>query len=587
MVEAPAVAHRKSSIPRKLAALETIKVEDVRAAGFQEVIPGESKLSSIGQHLGQPAATQLDGETTVMTYQVGPFPKIEVILMGDVVDSVIIHLKEAVDEKAVLAELGLAGFQGVDVRDENGEMLGRAIPERGVALSYLGDPSERQVAEVVLSTITAEPFLMRAMASSSGDYQRALADAAYAAKLDPNSAEPLAIQGRVLLALGRLSEAADKLQSAIERDSGASDYRLAYARVLMQAGDYESAATIAETIATTPGVPPEFVAQAELIWGDVLAHGPARDYPAAIEHHSKAIRVATPLTQDEDAAIRRSAMLTLVDANLAIGRDVALGNYKRKNEVVPKWIAKAQSAKRQAIEDGAGDMLELQVAAGILSAYAALPEPLDPTAAIEIALDKGQAMIASSTDPLFKRHVEWTLGAALVDAVQIEHTRGEFSTATQYANNALALLKDNAQHREATAQRDYLLGRMFFAVGALYAVGQSDHAEAVHYYLEAVPLLEQPLPAELAEEQGRHGERFVSMGVSFWQNGNKPQAVDLTLAGANMLREAVEAGQIDATSLTVPYNNLAAMYKSLGNAAEAKKYTELAQQLETKPTLRR
>lgn len=589
VVEAPKVAHRKSAsdIPRKLAALEVPKIDDVRAAGFQEVTPGESKLSSIGQHLGQPASTQLEGGTTVMTYQVGPFPKVEVILAGDVVDSVIIHLKEAVDEKAVLVELGLAGFRGVDVYDEDGQVLGRAIPERGVALSYLGDPAERKVAEVVLATITAEPFLMRSLADTQHNYQNVLADAIYAAKLDPTSADAQAVQGRVLMALGRITDAGDKLQSAIESDPGASDYRLAYARLLTETGDYENAATIAQTIAETPGVPPEFAAQAELLWGDVLSHGPARDYPTAIEHHTKAIRLATPLAKDADPAVRRSALLTLVDANMAIARDVALGNYKRKGEVVPKWLAKAEAAKRQAIEDGAHEHLELQVAAGTLATYACLAEPLDPTAAVEVALESGQSLISGSTDTLYKRQVEWLLGTALVDAVQIEHARGEFSTATQYANNALALLKDNAGHREATPHRDYLLGRMFFSMGALYAVGQNDHAEAVHYYLQSIDLLDQPLPDNLADEQGRHGERFVSMGVSFWQNGNRAQAVELTLNGANLLQQAVDANQIESTSLAVPYSNLAAMYKQLGNGTEAKKYADLSQKLEAAPTTRR
>lgn len=589
VVEAPAIPHRASgsTIPRKLAALDIPKIEDVRAAGFQEVTPGESKLSSIGQHLGEPAATELEGETTVMTYQVGPFPKIEVILAGDVVDSVVIHLAEPVDEKAVLVELGLAAFRGVDVLDDDGTILGRAIPERGVALSYLGDPSDRKVAEVVLATITAEPFLMRAVADTEHNYQRVLADAAYAAKLDPTSAEAMAVQGRVLMAIGRLTEASDKFQAAIERDAGASDYRLAYARLLSATGDYDNAIKTASMIAETPGVPPESVAQAHLLWGDLLSHGPQRDYPQAVEHHSKAIRLATPLVQDPHPAIRRLAMLTLVDANLAIARDVAMGNYKRKSEVVPKWIAKAESAKRQAIEDGAGEQLELHVAAGTLAAYAALPEPIDPTAAVEVAIEQGQAILSASTDALYKSQVEWTLGAALVDAVQIEHARGEFSNATQYANNALALLSDNAQYREATPHRDYLLGRMFFAMGAIYAVGQNDHAEAVHYYLQAAPLFEQPLPDDLADEQGRHGERFVSMGVSFWQNGNKPQAVELTLNGANLLRQAVEAGQIEPASLAVPYANLAAMYKQLGNTTEAKKYGELAQKLDATPPVRR
>jgi tetratricopeptide (TPR) repeat protein len=131
------------------------------------------------------------------------------------------------------------------------------------------------------------------------------------------------------------------------------------------------------------------------------------------------------------------------------------------------------------------------------------------------------------------------------------------------------------------------MGRMYFSIGALYAVGRNDHTEAVHYYLQAIPLLDQPLPPELAEDRGRHGERMVSMGVSFWQNGNKPQAIELTLKGAKTVQAAVEAKELDDASLAVPYGNLAAMYRQLGKNPEAEKYGELVKRIEPVKTSRR
>jgi tetratricopeptide (TPR) repeat protein len=175
----------------------------------------------------------------------------------------------------------------------------------------------------------------------------------------------------------------------------------------------------------------------------------------------------------------------------------------------------------------------------------------------------------------------------LLDAVQIEHARGEFDVAMQYANNALTLLGENVGYREATLLRDHTLGRMYFSIGALYAVGRNDHAEAVHFYLQALPLLDQPLPPELTEDRGRHGERMVSMGVSFWQNGNKPQAIELTLKGARLVQAAVEARELDTAALAVPYGNLAAMYHQLGNSSEAEKYGDLAKKIEPVKTSRR
>src|SRR5687768_15630061 len=136
-----------------------------------------------------------------MVYEVGPFPKVEVILAGDVVDSVVIHLAEPVAEADVLTELGLGSFAGVDILDDNGDILGRSVPERGVALSYSGDASQRQVSQVVLASISSEPFLLRATADKQQRYEQVLADATYALGIDAETPEPHAVCARVLLSL--------------------------------------------------------------------------------------------------------------------------------------------------------------------------------------------------------------------------------------------------------------------------------------------------------------------------------------------------------------------------------------------------
>ncbi len=576
-----------TKIASALAPLAYTPIKDVRPAGFQEVTPGQSKLTEISQHLGEPISTEHQGTTTVMTYELGPFPKVEVILVGDVVDSVVIHLAEAADEADVLTELGLSEFQTVEVTDSAGAVLGVAVPERGVALSFQDDGQDRQVSEVVLATITAEPFLLRAASESENRYGQMLADVEFALGLDPKNAEAHAIRARILTAVGRASEARLAVEQAIKLDAGSADYRLLYADLLAATGDYNNALKMVETIATTPSVPPEYTAQAELQWGQLLADGPQHDYPAAVEHLTKAIKLATPLAQSESASIRRASLRTLLDANLAVGCAVATGNYKRKQEVVPKWLHKADAIALLAIQDGADPYLQLYVPAKKLAAYMLMEEPLDPTSAVDAALSAGQELIGDATDPLYQQQLEWELGTALLAAVQIEHTRGKFDLAIQYANNALVLLSDNAEHREPTAERDYLLGQMFFATGAIYAIGMEDHAEAVHYYLQAQPLLAKGLPIECQNDAARHGERFVSMGVSYWQNGNKDQAIELTLGGVELLNKAIANKQADHQALAVPYNNLAAMYRQLGNANEATKYMELAKRLEPNAAVKR
>jgi hypothetical protein len=72
------------------------------------------------------------------------------------------------------------------------------------------------------------------------------------------------------------------------------------------------------------------------------------------------------------------------------------------------------------------------------------------------------------------------------------------------------------------------------------------------------------------------GEELVSMGVTYWQIGEKDRALDLTLNGATLTQQSVDRGVLPKTSLAVPYGNLATMYKQLGQVGDAAKYAELA-----------
>ena len=69
---------------------------------------------------------------------------------------------------------------------------------------------------------------------------------------------------------------------------------------------------------------------------------------------------------------------------------------------------------------------------------------------------------------------------------------------------------------------------------------------------------------------------LVSMGVSYWQIGEKNRALSLTQNGVSLVEAAVEAGILARSTLGVPYGNLATMYQKLGETANAAKYSELA-----------
>ncbi len=86
----------------------------------------------------------------------------------------------------------------------------------------------------------------------------------------------------------------------------------------------------------------------------------------------------------------------------------------------------------------------------------------------------------------------------------------------------------------------FLLGRLYFRLGTIHALGNHDHRTAVAWFDKAIPLLERPSPNELTADLGRHGETFVSMGVSYWEAGQREKAVALTEKGIKWMEQAVK-----------------------------------------------
>ena len=185
-------------------------------------------------------------------------------------------------------------------------------------------------------------------------------------------------------------------------------------------------------------------------------------------------------------------------------------------------------------------------------------------------------MIDQTDDPIEKRQLQWELGMALFNAVQIYQIRKEDSLALEYGERTIENLEAARQDAQADPSRDYLLGRLYFRLGAIHALNKKNHHDAVTWFDKAIPLLETPLPAESASERGRHGETFVSMGVSYWEVDQRDKAIELTNKGLAFMKQAVEGHGMAKSALSVPYDNLAAMQRFLGQEEAANEFQKLA-----------
>jgi tetratricopeptide (TPR) repeat protein len=164
---------------------------------------------------------------------------------------------------------------------------------------------------------------------------------------------------------------------------------------------------------------------------------------------------------------------------------------------------------------------------------------------------------------------------ALYDAVQIYQMRGEHDLALKYGQKAIAYLEQGTSPKQDNADA-YLLGRLYFRVGAIYAVGQQNHRAAVAWYDKATPIFDRLADNLNTGEFGRLGETYVSMGVSYWQIGQREKALEVTQHGTSLIEKVVDGGALEASALEIPYTNLATMRRQMGQAQEADRLLQKA-----------
>jgi hypothetical protein len=73
---------------------------------------------------------------------------------------------------------------------------------------------------------------------------------------------------------------------------------------------------------------------------------------------------------------------------------------------------------------------------------------------------------------------------------------------------------------------------------------------------------------------------LASMGVSYWKTGNREKAVELTQKGIQWMEQGVKQGTFERASLALPYGNLAAMHRVLGDKDLAERFEKMASRAE-------
>jgi tetratricopeptide (TPR) repeat protein len=560
----------------------------VEAASFSGVIPGSSTKADVEKVWGKPIESAGHGDSLSQLYSVGPFKHVEVGYAEGKVSSVVIRFEQTYPTATVAKQLDLTRIRSVVVSNDIGEVLGVSYPERGVLFAFepdnRGDVDSAQVTQIILESISAEPFVLRAETVLEQDPDACRRDLEQALTLEYGNARTHWLYSRVLLIAEDYAKALEAAAEAVRIEPDNPRYRVTYSQILGQLGRFSDAVREAEKAASLAESLPHVKARALCLQGDLLASGAKPDYQKAISLHTEAIQTADPLVNDEHPAIRIAAKEALIDGHLGAAHDIAWGDWKDKNKAVPRWLERASAVADDLVEnEGVGEEQRFHAHARALAVIAGIRGGLDPLASTKAVLKSGETLIAATESPSRKAQHEWDLGLALYDAVQIFQMRSAPDEALKYGEAAVQHLeRGNAKTSPANT---LLLGRLYFRIGAIYVTMRDhDHKTAVDWFDKAVPLLDRPLPEEAMADVGRHGETLVSMGVSYWEVGQREKAVGLTQKGIAMMEHGVRQGSLDRSSLAVPYHNLAAMHRQLGAGDLADHFQEMATRLKSEKT---
>lgn len=549
----------------------------IESSSLKGIEPGASTVADLKREWGEPKESSTTDDGTRLVYELPGFKQIEVFTAGEKVGYMLLQFARSFPADEVAKQLKFDGIEPVTIHDEQGKALGLAYPERGVVLSFDDAAKSNHVSQILLEGISVESFVLRAEARWRGRPTASLWDCDYALLKSSQNHRAWWLKAQILTAASRYVEAETAVKEALKLAPTHHAYRLTHAVILSRTGQHELAQQMAQEVIAAADVAPQDKARAMCQLGDLASTGPTHDYKHAIEHYTKAIETADALVKHRTAAIRRDAKHVLVDAHLGAAMCVAWGNWNKKETMVPKWLGRAGEVIDDLVQRDQGDPeLRFQLARRTLAAQVGMRGKVDATGQIRQIAAQGNPLLAASNDPIYKSRIAWQLALAHFDALQAAHARNQAAPAIQYGQQALAFVDQAAQGRGKTLEEEYLTGQLMFRIGAVYAVLQEKHAEAISWYAKAVPILERPAPPSDLVDPLQQGEAFISMGVSYWATGAKQKAVELTAEGVHLFEKAVEAGLSEPTQLEVPYNNLATMHGELGNKEKSKQYAEMA-----------
>ena len=380
--------------------------------------------------------------------------------------------------------------------------------------------------------------------------------------------------------MGQTAVARKAIAEALAVTSATIDLLLLQVQVTTAANELDGLMRRIRAIRNDVQLPALTRAKAAFAMGQINTKLSSPNYKQAFSFHSEANQRARELLKSSELAEQFGALELMVNAHLAIAHDIAFGEYttEEKNRAVPKWIELSWKFTAHLLANNYHDQaLGLDVCRSSLE----LLKKLGKSVPLEVWEERITQQAASvlqlkGTSIEFMDHMRWQQAMALYHATIIARQGKDGNRVQQLGLTAYQLFRGpltatrKTAHWDSTISKAAMIG-LCYTLGSVEAIDNLDHVKAIQWYGQALQYLDTPniqqFAAEHATKQsiglGWHGERLVSMGLSYWSTGNKTQGLRLTKQGIAWIETAVRDHGFPNHHLKIPYSNLAVMTKSL------------------------
>ncbi|MEC7566331.1 MAG: hypothetical protein VX738_11680 [Planctomycetota bacterium] len=559
-----------------------------RPTGFQGVVAGTTPESGIIKLLGEPRARIDTQGGPVLVYAIEPYDRVGIVLRGDVADSIHLHFKKPTVMEQVATELGLDQQLAVTQTTPSAQDLLLTWPDQGISLHFRRQGTANMVSRVSFTTAQPNPYLLRGLNRQWLDYAGALHDARAVENLDPQREDAYRLAAQVAFRMGDTAVAQQALTKAFKFTSDPIDLYLLQIALINDPVESDRILPMIRAIRNNTQLPALTRSKAAYAMGQINVKSAKPDYKQALVYHSEAIQRARGLMENQDLATQFAALRIMVDGHLAIARDINRGPYtpEEKNRVVPKWIEISWKLTSHLLANDYHDrMIGLEVCHQSLRILSQLSETIslnDWEDRLQQQITEVSGLVGSA--PEFSDHAQWQRAMAMYYATLIARQGKDADRVQQ-----LGLAAYQIFHKPLTAQTRFLywdhattheaMVGLCYTMGSVAAVDELDHEKAVQWYDQAVTYLQTTNVQKYASSLGWHGERMVSMGLSYWKTGDRSQGLDLTKRGIAWIEQAIEDHQFPKQNLRIPYSNLSVMYRAVGQNQNAERIADAVDDL--------